>query len=387
MKTPVVIGVVAALHCVAVGTLLLTGGCGTTRGTSGNPVQFQEKTAVVPKARTPDVMPEKVAAPRVKPIEKDEEEDIFSMPPRSTYKPPAEPKEIKEVKASKPAKPAAVAKTYKIKSGDSLGYIAQRFKVSVAEIKELNPSIKDVAKIREGQTLKLPSYVDLSAPAPKRRSKPKAIAPVAPVQPIEAPAGLSAFGPTAPAAAPVAAGEYVIVSGDYPEKIAKKLGVKMSDLIAINKITDPKKLKIGQKLVVPGLAAAAPAFPMGPVEAAPLAPVTGFDSTSAVPGMLPAAPAAPVAPGLLPAAPAAPVAPAMGPAPVSPVAPAIGPAPAVPGAAAGARPMNKHLVAPGETLKDIAMLYTVTVADIMRANNMTSEAVAPGQQLNIPPAQ
>ena len=45
------------------------------------------------------------------------------------------------------------------------------------------------------------------------------------------------------------------------------------------------------------------------------------------------------------------------------------------------------LTHPGETLKDIAMLYTVTVADIMRANNMTSEAVAPGQQLNIPPAQ
>jgi len=34
--------------------------------------------------------------------------------------------------------------------------------------------------------------------------------------------------------------------------IAKKLKVSYDDLLALNQIEDPRKLKIGQKLLVPG---------------------------------------------------------------------------------------------------------------------------------------
>ena len=44
---------------------------------------------------------------------------------------------------------------------------------------------------------------------------------------------------------------YVVKKGDNPVGIAKKLKVSYNDLIAINHIDDPRKLKIGQKLVVP----------------------------------------------------------------------------------------------------------------------------------------
>ena len=44
---------------------------------------------------------------------------------------------------------------------------------------------------------------------------------------------------------------YVVKKGDNPVGIAKKLKVSYGDLIAINHIDDPRKLKIGQKLVVP----------------------------------------------------------------------------------------------------------------------------------------
>ncbi len=44
---------------------------------------------------------------------------------------------------------------------------------------------------------------------------------------------------------------YVVKKGDNPAGIAKKLKVAYSDLIAINHIDDPRKLKIGQKLLVP----------------------------------------------------------------------------------------------------------------------------------------
>ncbi len=44
---------------------------------------------------------------------------------------------------------------------------------------------------------------------------------------------------------------YIVAKGDNPVKIAKKLKVSESDLLAANHIDDPRKLQIGQKLIVP----------------------------------------------------------------------------------------------------------------------------------------
>lgn len=44
---------------------------------------------------------------------------------------------------------------------------------------------------------------------------------------------------------------YVVAKGDTPLSIAKKFKVPFDDLLALNKIDDPTKLKIGQKLVIP----------------------------------------------------------------------------------------------------------------------------------------
>ena len=44
---------------------------------------------------------------------------------------------------------------------------------------------------------------------------------------------------------------YTVARGDTPVSIAKKLHVGYDDLLKLNKITDPKKLKIGQKLRIP----------------------------------------------------------------------------------------------------------------------------------------
>ena len=44
---------------------------------------------------------------------------------------------------------------------------------------------------------------------------------------------------------------YVVEKGDNPVKIAKKLNVSQQELLAANNITDPTKLQIGQKLIVP----------------------------------------------------------------------------------------------------------------------------------------
>jgi LysM repeat protein len=44
---------------------------------------------------------------------------------------------------------------------------------------------------------------------------------------------------------------YVVARGDNPVTIARKLKVSYDDLIALNHIDDPRKLRIGQKLLIP----------------------------------------------------------------------------------------------------------------------------------------
>jgi LysM repeat protein len=48
---------------------------------------------------------------------------------------------------------------------------------------------------------------------------------------------------------------YIVAKGDTPVTIAKKFKVPFDDLVAANHIDDPRKLKIGQKLIIPAKAA------------------------------------------------------------------------------------------------------------------------------------
>lgn len=69
---------------------------------------------------------------------------------------------------------ADTTKSYKIKSGDTLSQIAQKYGTTVATLKKLN-DIKDVNKIYAGRSLKLPGSAKTSAkksvPTPKPRPK------------------------------------------------------------------------------------------------------------------------------------------------------------------------------------------------------------------------
>ena len=47
---------------------------------------------------------------------------------------------------------------------------------------------------------------------------------------------------------------YIVKKGDNPVTIAKSLKVSYADLIALNNIEDPHKLRIGQKLLIPAKA-------------------------------------------------------------------------------------------------------------------------------------
>ena len=134
MKTPVLVGIVVTVHGVAVGSLMLIQGCGTTMT---HPLPPEQET----------VMP---------PIE----ESIAEMD-----KTPS--REGEPLVKSWPIKTRA----YVVGKGDSLSAIAQKHGVAVAEIVALNGILKP-NMIRAGQKLMIPEKGKVTASTPAKVSEP-----------------------------------------------------------------------------------------------------------------------------------------------------------------------------------------------------------------------
>jgi len=102
------------------------------------------------------------------------------------------------------------------------------------------------------------SAVAKTATAPTAPSAPAAAAPVASV-PKTAPAAVDPVKKIPAATATTTASAeikdsgttYTVVKGDNPVNISRRLHVSQEDLLKLNRIDDPKKLRIGLKLRVP----------------------------------------------------------------------------------------------------------------------------------------
>lgn len=135
------------------------------------------------------------------------------------------------------AKPTATAKVHTVKPGDTLSAIAAQHGVKLAEVFSWN-GLGMSSIIYPGQKVKVGSVADAPA-AP------------APVQPPAAQA--PAKTPATPAApGPAGKGSYTIKSGDTLSGIAARNGVKLSDVLAANRLTMSTIIYPGQKLVIPG---------------------------------------------------------------------------------------------------------------------------------------
>lgn len=124
------------------------------------------------------------------------------------------------------ARAAAGSSVYVVKKGDSLGAIAQNHKVTLKALKAANPGI-DYDKIKVGQKINIPAASATATKASAASSAPQA-------------------------------GIHVVKSGEILSRIARQYGVKVADLKAANGLTSDK-IVVGQKLKIPGKAAAAPA--------------------------------------------------------------------------------------------------------------------------------
>lgn len=127
-----------------------------------------------------------------------------------------------------------VSTTYTVKSGDSLSKIAKQYGSSVRAIKAANGKTSDL--IRVGEKLVIPvSGSTGSTPAPASTVSTSSVVSTS-----------SSYSSTA------GGRTHKVKSGEYPATIARKYGMTTGELLALNAITDPRKLQVGQVLKVSG---------------------------------------------------------------------------------------------------------------------------------------
>lgn len=260
---------------------------------------------------------------------------------------------------------------YTVKNGDSLSKIAAAHGLRTADVLAMNPGI-DSNKIKVGQVIYLPATGK----------------------------GVNASGKSSGLATPTsyatsAGGTYTVKKGDILGRIAKANGVKIADLKKANNLTSDT-IKIGQKLVIPGKAAAKTTTAgVSKKENTGAATKSASDSNKSSEKTTTPTPVSQdsttvtTPPAVEPPAPSVEV-------PVVPVPEVTTPdvttpdviAPAVPKAVetpVSAEPKGMpYVVEEGQDLYDISVKWSVPITEIKTLNKMTSDEVTPGQTLYIP---
>ncbi len=132
------------------------------------------------------------------------------------------------------------AETYTVVRGDTLSKIARRFNTTVSMIKTANNKKSDAIRVGEKLTVPINSKnSDNSGSAFSASSS----------------ATKSSFSANS--------STHIVKSGEYPGTIARKYGMTASELLAINGITDPRSIQVGQRLKVNSESSTTPASSSG----------------------------------------------------------------------------------------------------------------------------
>lgn len=324
MRTPLLVGIVVSVHCVAVGSAIFIQGCRTTRLPKAEPAVITETADIQKPAPVPQIVP-----------------------------PPV-------VEAPKAASTlSSETTTYVVASGDSLSVIAYKYGLKVPEIMALN-TMTNPNKLKVGQKLLLPGKINVAAP--KRQIKKK--------QKVEEAATVKVEG----------AEEYTVEPGDSLSVIAVKYGTTVAAIKKANGLTT-SALKAGQKLMVPGAEKKAESVEVPESQSG--APAT--DTMAPAPATAPADATMPAPAGgaSVPEPAAAPVsAPAVEPAPAA--APAAQSAIDVPAAPMKTATTQTYTVEPNDDLVKVSKMWGVSVDELKKLNGLADTALKPGQVLRIP---
>lgn len=150
---------------------------------------------------------------------------------------------------------------YTVKRGDSLSRIAQRNSTSVRQLAAAN-RISEKAVLKIGQKLVIPSR--------------------ATTQVARSPSPSTITAPSVEAAA-ASGGEmrsHIVRPRETPISIARRYGVTVDSLLRANHISNPRKIRVNQKLLIPSPKVARESAPM-PEPDGNIEPVSGAGSSSA----------------------------------------------------------------------------------------------------------
>jgi LysM repeat protein len=131
---------------------------------------------------------------------------------------------------------------HKVKGGETLASIASQYGLTVRDLEQAN-NLKPGASLAVGHDLVIPE-VSKMKPVPLDVQK---------LVESSRQSGTKSQSATSAPEKPADDGgkSYVVQRGDSPAAIAKKFKVSYPELLKANNIEDPKKLQIGQKLIIP----------------------------------------------------------------------------------------------------------------------------------------
>lgn len=125
---------------------------------------------------------------------------------------------------------------YVVEEGDSLGTIAQQFGVSAVSIMETN-NLQNPNNVFVGQVLVIPNYVPPSSNAITNATTPTD----------------SATGAVGSELSNAQSVDHVVQPGETLYGIAQKYGVDANAIASVNNIVNRNQLRVGQKLLIPGI--------------------------------------------------------------------------------------------------------------------------------------
>lgn len=137
---------------------------------------------------------------------------------------------------------------YTVQAGDTFGEIANNHGLTLAKLKKANPQVRDVTKIALGQKLYIPGLKTKTDSTLTAQNKPKTAKNSALTAKTDKTRSLAEA--TQKLAAKTA--HYTVKSGDTLYSVAKKHGLTVEELQALNNGISPQGLAVGKKLAVSG---------------------------------------------------------------------------------------------------------------------------------------
>ena len=202
------------LLLVAMGIILAAAACTRT------PMPAQATPTSQPVQATPTSVPPTATATTPMPPTR------TPVPPTATPRPPT-PTRVPPTATAIPPTPTPVPPTptptpviYVVQAGDTLSEIAKEFGVTVEALQEVN-AISDPTRLQIDQELVIPQ------------------------RQITATVTSTSVSPTSTQVV------HVVQEGDTLSEIAKQYGVTVEALQEVNAISNPKRLRIGQELIIP----------------------------------------------------------------------------------------------------------------------------------------